>query len=719
MVFADDFRLKLNKILALAVTILVGLFVVLRFDIYYDLNDDIVMRDILAGIYSGTPETRNMQMLYPMSFVLAVLHSIIPIIPWYGVMLGFFQLFCLFLITERALDFCARISGKLLMCVSVICIWTGLFSYRFVFLHYTVTAGILVATAIFRFMTNYSTDPDEISFTQDTARVTRDDMRVGEFLKKNIINMILLIAAFMLRSELALLMLPFMCVAVVLKWAEEQPVFTFENFKKFGSLVLIVVAACAFLLTVDSIAYSRTNWSNFRDLFDARTEIYDFTGIPSYEENQAFYESIQVSREEYDLMTSYNYSLSDNLNYKKFVAIAEYADNLQEKAASPAERNKVAMWKYVKYYFNASYCPWVYISILLSVLVLIAALLQKQFQIIWKLILLNVFRMIPWIYIYYKGRIVERVMTPLLFVEMILLAAMLLMEFGVVVEKQNGYRTELRRMRVLSKWEERRENMVRVFPVIALLVMVVVSGVIVPEGYQKTTKEYKNREQAAQLLDKVNAYMSEHGNTYYLIDVYSSTSVVLQDSSEFVNVSKKVYADVSTNFGNYDMLGGWIVKSPLYQDKLEYAEKKVVNVKYPEISETESETIQPESVEEVVEDSADEISTHLAEYDQNTLENLKEQSYLGYQLVANPSGYQLIIRSDRDYSWLTSYYASLGITVELQLVDEIADSNTRDAVGVYQVVVTAVNEQVVLEEINDEQTPGASTLINRGRDQIQ
>ena len=42
------------------------------FDFYYDLNDDTMMLDIMAGAYSGTPDGHNMQTLYPLGAVIAL-----------------------------------------------------------------------------------------------------------------------------------------------------------------------------------------------------------------------------------------------------------------------------------------------------------------------------------------------------------------------------------------------------------------------------------------------------------------------------------------------------------------------------------------------------------------------------------------------------------------------------------------------------------------------
>ena len=59
-----------NCILALGVVLLNVVIMAVCFDFYYDLNDDTLMKDIMAGIYSQTPEGRNMQTLYILGAVI-------------------------------------------------------------------------------------------------------------------------------------------------------------------------------------------------------------------------------------------------------------------------------------------------------------------------------------------------------------------------------------------------------------------------------------------------------------------------------------------------------------------------------------------------------------------------------------------------------------------------------------------------------------------------
>ncbi|MDD3206527.1 MAG: hypothetical protein PHS74_12470, partial [Lachnospiraceae bacterium] len=62
----------IDMVIAGLLILLIGLFVAVRFDYYYDLNDDMLMKDIISGSYTGMPNGHNIQMLYPISWFLSL-----------------------------------------------------------------------------------------------------------------------------------------------------------------------------------------------------------------------------------------------------------------------------------------------------------------------------------------------------------------------------------------------------------------------------------------------------------------------------------------------------------------------------------------------------------------------------------------------------------------------------------------------------------------------
>lgn len=76
MEFKSILKKNENWIIALLTVALLGIFAGINFDYYYDLNDDVLMKDILAGAYTGTPEGHNIQMLWLVSAGISLLYRI-------------------------------------------------------------------------------------------------------------------------------------------------------------------------------------------------------------------------------------------------------------------------------------------------------------------------------------------------------------------------------------------------------------------------------------------------------------------------------------------------------------------------------------------------------------------------------------------------------------------------------------------------------------------
>ena len=80
-------KLQLNNVLSMGMVIALFFIPALFFDFYYDLNDDVLLKDILSGAYSGSPDAHSIQMLYPVSFLISLLYRIFPALPWQGLFL--------------------------------------------------------------------------------------------------------------------------------------------------------------------------------------------------------------------------------------------------------------------------------------------------------------------------------------------------------------------------------------------------------------------------------------------------------------------------------------------------------------------------------------------------------------------------------------------------------------------------------------------------------
>ncbi|MBR5360039.1 MAG: hypothetical protein IK123_04030, partial [Lachnospiraceae bacterium] len=219
------------------ITVLVGavsLWAVLAvlFDFYYDLNDDVLIKDILAGLYAGTPDAHNNQMLYPISLIFAGLYRITKRIPWFG-MLEIIGMMASFVIMGyRICQMIRKLQYRIAYVILQVILFAGLMMWEIINVQYTAVAGMLTAAAAVWLYTGEnvgSSDETVVGLHRDKwgriFRIRQDKDRnidrdntipkvykkatyteMGAFIRKNIPAIILVVVAFNIRSELVLLL---------------------------------------------------------------------------------------------------------------------------------------------------------------------------------------------------------------------------------------------------------------------------------------------------------------------------------------------------------------------------------------------------------------------------------------------------------------------------------------------------------------------------------
>lgn len=549
MGFKAFYKKHENFILAAGLLMLLILFTALRYDFTYELNDDVMLKDILSGVYTGVPESRNIQMLYPMSLFLSVLGRIFPKAPVYGIFLCICQFGCFFLLVKRSLSFREKTGSKLFMALFEGIIITGLFLYHLVLIQYTVTSALLAATAAFLFFTSDGKLPP------------------GRFIKKNAGSILLAAAAYMLRPNMLLLMLPFLCAAGVLKWIEEKPVLAKRNFIKYFSVFGGICALLIVSFVINGLAYGGKEWKTFREFFDSRTELYDYQGVPSYEGNEALYETLGITQSEQNLLLArYDFGMEEKVDAAMLDTLSSYQEQINEKEHPPLERLKESVRNYIYRTLHreppAGSEDTDYPYNLMVILGYIAVFLTG----IWnaadkeeklslgviktgaKLVFLGLVRTALWLYILLGNRYPARITHSLYLMELCILFAMLLTEYAGIEKKMSG-----------------KIKASIIFPVIMCLTAVIT----VPESVARTDREYEGRGEAGATELSVKEYCRQHPENFYFRDVYSAVSETLP-SGLTVPYADKLFRGADSRPANYDIMGGWVVKSPLYDKKMEY-----------------------------------------------------------------------------------------------------------------------------------------------------
>lgn len=516
------YRPQLNSVLAMGLVVCLFFIAGFFFDFYYDLNDDVLIKDIVSGAHTGTPDAHSIQMLYPISFLISLFYRVIPALPWMGIFLCGAHGLCFYLIAKRSLTFVKSVKNKVcLLFIETVLILT-LFLWELVMVQYTITAALLAACACFLVFSSERKD------------------KVSDFWKEQILAILLVILAFNVRSEMLLLMCPFIALTGILKWSEEKEIFAKENWKKYLGLIGMIAVGMILSLLVDAVAYSGQDWKIFRDFFDARTKVYDYTWYPDYEQAEDFYRDLGVTPAKYELIENYNFGLDESIDAELLWSIADYAEATGVKESFVSKmKGVVADYKWRTFHETDS--PYNFLVLTAYGMVIALAVVFKDKSIIWKLPLMVVFRTIPWMYVIWADRVPNRISHPLYYIEFVILCAWML----------TYVRNPKRSL------------------VVAAVLLGVYALIHLPAAWQNVETEMQRRECVNAAIKELDVYAKQNPGNFYYIDVYSS-----------VDFSEKMFEDVDNNQKNYDILGGWASGSPLqkqstasyHEDKLSRAE---------------------------------------------------------------------------------------------------------------------------------------------------
>lgn len=580
----ENCRIKYNWIWIVASAVILWSVLGLCFTYYYDLNDDILIKDIISGIYTGNPDAHNNQMMYPISLMLTGLYSIWPEVAWFGLMeIGLFILSYI-LVGYRMLGMLRGWISKCLFTLTYMAVWSGLYLWELTMLQYTVVAGILCATAS---VWLYTSDKRyfEISTSDEASVEDTDSVKryVLGFLGENAIAIILVILAFNIRSEMMLLMCPFMAAAGLFRWSEEETgergikgYISVKLCARYLSVIGCILLGIIATVVIDTAAYSSTEWKEFRRLFDARTDVYDFTGIPDYKANEEFYNSIDISEHEYGLLERYDYGIDESIDAPVLEAVATYVKNNPDCGAKGASRSlRRAVSAYIKDAIQIGSVhttpdvispfasevnqlePMSMIVLIIYILCLAIAIHRKSGCIAFKLVILGLLRSICWIYIYYMGRLVPRITHPMLMTEILILTAVILTECrrsldtGINVFKDGN-----------SPY-----SITVVMGIFAIVLMAFSAVFNISDQVNVVRRSQEIREEKNRTAREFVQY-ADVFNDYYIVDVYST-----------VDWTEKVFDPYETggikgakvSKKNWQLAGGWMAGSPLDKHKRDMA----------------------------------------------------------------------------------------------------------------------------------------------------
>lgn len=529
----QGFWKKYGNCIIAALTIIVNIILLsVCFDFYYDLNDDVMMKDIMAGVYTGTPDGHNMQTLYLLGAFISLWYRLCRNLPWYGVFLLLCQMGSLYLVGFRLLQLCRKRLAKAgVMLLFTVYLW-GILLPHMMALQYTLTCTMLAASAVFLFMTT-------------PAKLT-----CQQFVIWNIPSIFLVILAYQLRTEMLLLVFPFICLAGLFRWAQEEKFFQKENYAKYGIVLACILLGMILGRLFDFAAYGSGEWKDFLVFFEKRTQVYDFhMDVLTSGEHREYLASIGLDDARQELLVNYNFGLDEGIDTQVLGEIAAYAADGADYGADILKQCRFYLYRTLHEgdapYNRLVLCAYLCVVFAGSLAALTDRSDRRKWSFLWELVILGMVRTLLWMFILIRGRDPERITHSLYLAELALLMGMLATQF-----------LELKRLQ--SADEKTQKRITRVTMTVIPAALGLVCAAYLSHSITAVRTDAGRREEANRDALAITQYCRAHPENFYFEDVYST-----------VGFSQRIFGDVDNSLANYDIMGGWMCKSPLYREKLE------------------------------------------------------------------------------------------------------------------------------------------------------
>lgn len=296
--------------------------------IHYAVNDDLAMREIASGIRSGVPDGHLIFVRYPLGWFISRCYLLLSKnIDWYGVFLLSVMAVC-FVLGCYYIDL--RIRNPRCKCLALII--NMLFSCVHIFLlQWTICAVYCCVTSLLVLNAVEKNDKRKL---YGRYGICLSLWVLGYMIRKNVFFLF------------TLLSFPIVLYILFVQYSDSKK-------KWIGiSLVLYAVLFCGVGVTeyIHRQAYKTEQWRNYEQFNQARSELYDYYGIPDYDTNQEFYENKGISKETYNNLCEYAFIYDPNINIETLNELVGFQkENVLQRNALQLAWRIMSDYKYILY----------------------------------------------------------------------------------------------------------------------------------------------------------------------------------------------------------------------------------------------------------------------------------------------------------------------------------------------------------------------------------
>lgn len=487
----------------------------------YDINDDVAMRNVAAGVITGTPDAHLLHIKYLLGLFISGLYRMAPGLDWYGLTLIGLILLSFALCLYRGLVSEKGILWKIIYTVAGLLLMTALGTQHVSAFQWTTAAGICGGTGIFLFYTAEKADHGQTRMEEGLA-------------------VFLILVSLLIRDDVFLLTVPAAALCFLWKYASKE---SWECGKvklpfrlRHLFVPLSLAAGVVLILAVEAFAYRSPEWREFRKYNTDREAIMDYYGLQNYETDPAIYDELQITPEEAENLQRYSLYLADDLYSEKMAALAEHEKEVYIASHPLKERLATAFPEIYDHFTKETYHPANILCFCMIALTLGLCIGRRNRKELGLCVSFLVLWGAYWFYLGYRDRLLERVGFVLYLLAFLLMAAVSLRILGDAEESKTRWDGLCRAALTLG--------------VLGLLVLTARSTWQSVQRYNTGRRDYN-----LEFLD-VNRYMAEHPENVYFMTTFS-----IETYTDNFTV-KRNFA-----FSNLLSVGGWHTFSPLENEK--------------------------------------------------------------------------------------------------------------------------------------------------------
>ena len=404
-------KININIVIAVGFTLSFFIAIILKNNgIMYEMNDDIVMKSIVSGLYlGGTPSYQMVFSVFPINFILYVLYNITIKLDWYGIILigatMFYLTYTIYSIIKQKESIIEKISYA---CGTIFIVS---FSYAVFLINITFTTiAAFIATCCL------------VLYTLPSSKL------------KNLIMTVGICLAYGIRPDSCLMIIVFFLPVFLYK-----NIGNIEGIKKDFILGLKIGAILLVCIIIQQIMVSNPEWKEYSTYNKNRSRFYDYyygtiITFPKEEVTEIFHKA-GFSDEEMELICGWGeIGLLDNLPERMSNLVEECEKHMDKISYDSFISTLINMLDYIKrlskYY--------IIILFILGYYVIKSKDRKKKIPIFLLLFIIQ-FGMIS--YLIYQRRWPERVLVPLFTSYIVVNMAMLLKDIKVkdIIKKILNY----------------------------------------------------------------------------------------------------------------------------------------------------------------------------------------------------------------------------------------------------------------------------------------